>query len=143
MTKFQVVASEEPVPHKEEVEQVLTELEEVNAEELPPISEMIGNKFAQILGVIITPFTWLIALPIRAFAWFVTTIRTRRYDPEKLVCPACGFKGDSGTNNKSCRIQFTPTTGNERAAIQHFCFRCGCDKIFSRVLVPADKWMAR
>lgn len=70
-------------------------------------------------------------------------VRVRLYDPEKITCPACGFKGDAGTNGKSCNIKFVRTMGNEKAAIQHICFRCGCDEIFSHVYVPADKWLSK
>jgi len=101
---------------------------------------------AFLLDVIFSPISvlaWLLALPVKAFTWAVVKMRTRRYDPEKEICPACGFKGDSGTNWKSCRIEFVRTAGSERAAIQHFCFKCGCDKHYSKLRMPAEKWMAK
>lgn len=97
-------------------------------------------------GVAFSPIAlvaWLLAQPIKAFSWVVIKIRTRRYDPEKIQCPACGFRGDSGTGGKAARVVFAKTNGNERAALQHFCFRCGCDKLYSPLVTKADKWMAK
>lgn len=88
------------------------------------------------------PFSW-IALPIKGLSWIVTQVRARLYDPEKITCPACGFRGDSGTNGKTCSIKFVRTMGNERAAIQHTCFRCGCNEIFSHVYAPAGMWLPK
>ena len=92
------------------------------------------------------PITWIIwglVLPIRGISWIITTIRARRYDPEKVICPACGFRGDSGTGGKTCRVSFKRTTGIERASIQHTCFRCGCNEIFSQLFLNPDKWLIR
>jgi ribosomal protein L37E len=85
--------------------------------------------------------SWVIALPIRIFTWVVVKIRVRTYDPEKVVCPACGFRGDSGTSGRTCRVKFIETAGSEKAALQHICFRCGNDKWASKLYAPAEKWM--
>lgn len=99
---------------------------------------------SETVDVILAPIGWLawiISLPIRGTAWLVATIRASKYDPEKLICPGCGFRGDSGTGGKSCYVKFTRTMGNERAAIQHMCYRCGCEEIFTKLYVPAEKWL--
>jgi len=98
------------------------------------------------LAVLYSPLTlifWILAQPVRAFTWAVVSVRSRRYDPTKRVMPCCGFKGDSGTDGKSCRIEFTPTAGPERAGIKHICFRCGCDKHISPLFYKADAWLPR
>lgn len=64
---------------------------------------------------------WIIALPIRLFTWIIAHSRTP-YNPEKDICPGCGFRGDDGGN--TCRIQTVRTTGTEKAMIAHECLRC-------------------
>jgi hypothetical protein len=91
----------------------------------------------------ITAIAWLLAKPIQVFTWVIVKVKTHTYDPEKVICPACGFKGDSGTGGKSCWIRFMPTKEKERFAIQHICFRCGCDKYFSNLAKKADNWIPR
>ena len=86
---------------------------------------------------------WVLSLPIRILAWVISTIRARLYDPESIICPACGFRGDKGTNGKTMRINFVRTQGAEKAAIQHTCFRCGCNEIYSKIFSPADTWLPK
>lgn len=91
------------------------------------------------------PILWLstiLSLPIRLLSWFILRVRTRRYDPEKTVCPACGFRGDNGTARKACSVHVVKTSGAERVALCHTCFRCGAD-YFSAVLIPAEKWLPK
>ena len=83
---------------------------------------------------------WILALPIRFIAWIIATVRSRMYDPEQIVCPACGFRGDSGTANKTCRISCVRTSGPEKAAIEHSCFRCNA-KFYSKLFSQAQGWM--
>ena len=128
----------------EELDKAVAEVEAASiSEDLPPISEMIGSKVASFFGPILAVIAFILALPIRMFTWVVVKIKTHNYDPEKIVCPACGFKGDSGTDGKSCMIRFVKTVGNERGAIQHQCFRCGCQEIHSNLFVRADKWLRK
>jgi hypothetical protein len=86
----------------------------------------------------LTLIVWLLSLPIRLFTFIVTRIRV--YNPEKDICPACGFKGDSGTGGKSCLVTCTPVTSTERVALQHICFRCTAH-YYTPVLTKAVKWM--
>ena len=85
--------------------------------------------------------SWLISLPIRATAWVIETARKRYYDPEAIVCPGCGFRGDSGTNKKSCSILFVRVAEPHRAMIEHTCFRC-YSKSYSPTFRKAKDWVA-
>lgn len=87
-----------------------------------------------------------ISLPVNLLAFVLEKIRWHRYDPEKVICPGCGFRGDSGTNGKTCRIRFIAFgSGFEenQAGIQHTCFRCGNDRWYSQTFVAAEKWIAK
>lgn len=86
---------------------------------------------------------WLLSLPIRFLDIVIRWIRRRRYDPERVMCPACGFKGDKNTGKISCRLNFIRTGGNERAALQHICLRCGCDFYTTNFYLPADKFVPK
>lgn len=97
------------------------------------------------LGVTTNPISWIswiLALPIRGLAAIISFIRERNYDPEEAICPACGFRGDDGTAGKTCRIHFVATSGIERGAIQHTCFRCNAD-YFSHLFRPAEHWLPK
>lgn len=83
---------------------------------------------------------WVVALPLRATAWIIVSIRARLYDPEKVVCPACCYRGDSGTNNKTCTIKFVRTSTQEKGAIEHTCLRCSAN-FYSKIFLEADKWL--
>jgi hypothetical protein len=52
---------------------------------------------------------WILSLPIQILASAITWIRARRYDPEKVMCPACGFKGY--TDKRTSTIKFTRDNG--------------------------------
>ena len=86
----------------------------------------------------ITIIAWLLSLPVHLFARVVKSLRV--YNPEKDLCPACGFKGDSGTGRKSCVVTCTQTTGPEKVALQHICLRCTA-QFYTPVLIKADKWL--
>lgn len=81
---------------------------------------------------------WILSLPIRLATWVINLVRV--YDPEEAQCPSCGFTGDSGTGSKSCKIETIKTTGPEKAAIKHTCFRCSAEWA-SKTMLPADKWL--
>jgi hypothetical protein len=83
---------------------------------------------------------WTLALPIRGIAWTIITIRRRRYNPEKVLCPCCGYKGEKGSDYKTCIVEFTQTTGPEQAALKHSCLRCSAP-FFTRTLLPASQWV--
>ena len=90
-----------------------------------------------------SPITWIVGVlsfPLRFFAFVVSKIRV--YDPEKAMCPACGFKGDSGTGGKSCSVMCVKTNDAARYALQHICFRCAC-AFYAPVLTKVEKWAAR
>lgn len=84
----------------------------------------------------------VLAFPITALAFIISAVKRRNYDPEKVVCPGCGFKGDSGTYGKTCRIVYYPVAGAEKAVNKHSCFRCGAD-FFTPLFLAADKWAAK
>lgn len=86
----------------------------------------------------VTIISWILAQPIRLFGYIVKKVRV--YNPEKDVCPACGFKGDSGTGGKSCLVSCVKTTGPEKAALQHICFRCTA-QFHTPIVVKAEKWL--
>ena len=88
----------------------------------------------------LTAVFWTLALPIRTTAWIILTIRRRRYNPEKVLCPGCGYRGEEGSNYKTCRIEFTPTTGPELAAIKHECLRCSAP-YFTPLFRPGKDWI--
>lgn len=92
------------------------------------------------LSLVLGGISWVLALPLRGAARTVIYIRRRRYDPEKILCPACGYKGERSSNHRSCTITFTLISGKEKAAIKHTCLRCSAP-FFSGLLYPADKWI--
>jgi hypothetical protein len=104
------------------------------------ITEKTYVSLSSIFNDTLTGVAWGLALPIRATAWTILTIRRRRYDPEKVICPGCGYKGEKGSNYKTCQIQFTYTTGPELAMIQHSCLRCSAP-FFSHLFRPAKGWV--
>ena len=98
--------------------------------------EVVDSLFVPIRAV-----AWFVAIPIQFATWVVTTIKRRTYDPEKIVCPSCGFRGDSGTNGKTCTVRFIQVQGGDGYALQHTCFRCGCDKIYTKLYYSSSRWM--
>lgn len=148
---FHLVERESKEVNKQAIDQVIQEafletLERASAidEKKPFFTEADKEFWLKVYDVILFPVSiiaWLLAKPVQAFTWAVVKIKTHRYDPEKRVCPGCGFKGDSGTNGKTCRVEFTRTAGPERAGIRHTCFRCGCDKHISPLFRKAAEWL--
>lgn len=102
--------------------------------------QKIVNDTADVLLAPIRWGAWLLSLPIQTTSWIIITVKTHRYDPEKRPCPACAFKGDSGTGKKSCKIRFTRTNGKDKANLEHVCFRCSAE-YYSGLAIPADKWL--
>ena len=88
----------------------------------------------------LTWISWIISIPINLFSWVVEKVRI--YDPEKTLCPGCGFKGDKGTGGKSCTVKCTEVSDSVRYVLGHTCFRCGAH-YFTPVLVKADLWAAK
>jgi hypothetical protein len=88
----------------------------------------------------LTWIAWLLSLPIRVFTFVV--VRVRKYDPEKALCPGCGFKGDSGTNGKSCSVMCVEINEASRAALRHICFRCAAI-FWTPCITDPRKWMAK
>ena len=98
-----------------------------------------------VADTLLAPLRWIaviLALPINFVASITEIVRKRRYNPEKVVCPGCGFKGDNGTDNKTCRIAHTLTGGPEKAVNEHTCFRCGA-LYYTSLFLPAEKWLAK
>lgn len=81
----------------------------------------------------------ILASPINLLTSIVLKIRLRKYSPEKRPCPACGFRGDSGTYGKSCKVECIDTAGQERKALKHTCFVCGAEYA-SKTLQDPSKW---
>src|SRR5271157_5443246 len=113
MSSLRVVPLEETVNRQQTDEAVRKVLEESieRAAERPFFTEEDKKFWLAVLFSPITLIAYILSLPISVFTWIVITVRARRYDPEKEVCPACGFKGDKGTDGKTCRIEFTATVG--------------------------------
>jgi hypothetical protein len=80
---------------------------------------------------------WILSLPVEIFSFIVKKVR-KPYDPEREVCYACGFKGDAGTDRKSCVIWFDDSVQGG-PALRHDCFRCGA-RHWTKLFVPAGKW---
>lgn len=97
------------------------------------MSEQTEILFAPLVGL-----AWILSLPIRMLAWGIAKVRTQTYNPEKAICPACGFKGDHGGN--SCIIRFTRTK-EYKGAIEHDCLRCGA-LYYSKLFLAAEKWIS-
>lgn len=107
------------------------------------MSELTEKSYASLSSIFndtLTGISWVFSLPIRVAAWSILTIRRRRYDPEKVVCPGCGYRGERGSSYKTCQIQFTPTNGPEQAAIGHSCLRCNAP-YFTPLFRPAKDWI--
>lgn len=102
--------------------------------------EWVFNKTYLAFLQLIQALSWILGLPLRIIASVISTIRMRRYDPRKVVMPCCGFRGDSGSGGDSCTVMFREVMGADKGAIQHTCLRCGCDKYYTRLVYPADKW---
>lgn len=81
---------------------------------------------------------WLLALPLRLLAYIIRHLKA--YDPERLVCPACGFKGDSGTGKKSCRIKLVGVRGGvQEVMLRHTCFRCDAS-FYTKTVADSREW---
>lgn len=104
-------------------------------EEVLNYSSIVATRTWQII-------LWIIALPLNIFTSFVTWLRIKRYDPEKIVMPCCGFKGDDRANGATCWIKFKRIEGAQRGVIQHTCFRCGCSEVYTKLAYPGDKWLS-
>jgi len=87
--------------------------------------------------------SWIFAFPIIVLNKSIRWVRKRRYDPEKTVCPACGFRGDNGTDRKSVTVRFVRTFGPEKAALKFTCFRCSCEFYTAQMFLPIDKWLPK
>ena len=123
---------QEPAPSPQE--EVIVQPEQDDYEAAKKVGEFVVKTLTFIFSII--------AFPVVVFTWTVRKIKTRSYNPEKRPCPACGFKGDSGTGGKSCRVLFVKTPTLERAHLEHQCYRCwAC--YYSGVNTPADKWLAK
>jgi len=95
-----------------------------------------------VADIVLSPFTgiaWVLSLPIRTFASITSWVRRRKYDPEKDICPGCGFRGDSGTAGKTCRIQTREVHSAEKLALWHECYRCYAE-YWTNTFIPAAKW---
>lgn len=100
---------------------------------------------SEVMDYVLAPIvwiSWILSLPIRGITWIVVKIRTKKYDPEKVPCPGCGYQGEEGSNWKTCNIQHAKTEGPERAANKHICLRCSAG-YFTALVVPADKWIGK
>lgn len=75
----------------------------------------------------------ILVSPLNFLSWLIETIRRKRYNPEKEVCPGCGYR--------QCTIKFVRTMGEEKAAIQHCCYRCGCDEFYTPLFRKAQGWL--
>lgn len=81
---------------------------------------------------------WILSLPLRLFAVIVNKMKV--YNPEKLTCPGCGFKGDSGTGSKSCRIRLVGVKGStQEVMLRHTCFRCDAS-FYTKTFVNSKEW---
>lgn len=121
---------------QEELQDIKVSTDEVSKVEEIKVKKEINLDF---LFIPVKLLSWLVALPIRFMAWMIDLLKTRNYDPEKVICPGCGYKGEKGSSWKTCRIEFKRTSGPERASLEHSCFRCGA-LFYSKLFTPVEKW---
>jgi hypothetical protein len=103
----------------------------------------VGMATEDVFDFFLAPFkavALVLSLPVRGFTWVAVRLK-KPYDPERTVCPGCGFRGDDGTGGKSCTVIFIRTRGIEKAALQCRCLRCGCPDFYVKLFLPADKWL--
>ena len=82
----------------------------------------------------------LLSFPIKFFTKLVTQRRMKKFNPEKITCPACGYRGDKRSDFNSMHISFKRTRGQEQAALECTCLRCGAQP-FVPLLKPASQWL--
>jgi hypothetical protein len=82
---------------------------------------------------------WILSVPLRVTSWTVKKVRARTYNPEKDICPGCGFRGDGGTAGKTCRVTFRETDGPDRGNLEHECFRCSA-LFYTKTIKPVETW---
>ena len=101
--------------------------------------------FTGIVAITTFPFRLILGFVEQGVKLLTVSIRfyqRRIYNPEKTICPACGFRGDSGTAKKVCTVTTVDTVGHERKALEHRCFRCSAT-YYSHILTPVEKWAGR
>lgn len=83
---------------------------------------------------------WILALPLRLLTWVIARCR-KPYDPEKAICPGCGYRGEKSGEHRTCRIQCVRTKGPEKLSLESSCFRCSAifyQPVFRK---DVDGWM--
>ncbi len=101
--------------------------------------EKINDILVKVGKVIQAPaqvVAWVINLASKVIIW----VKTKPYDPEKVTCPACGYRGEKSTDHRTCRISCIRSSV-DKAVLRHVCYRCDADW-YTRTVVPADKWMS-
>ena len=81
----------------------------------------------------------VLSWPIRIFTWIVLKCK-KDYDPERLTCPGCGFRGDSGTNGKTCTVTHRKVESMEKACNEHRCYRCDA-LYYTKLFKDAKDWI--
>ena len=84
---------------------------------------------------------WSLSVFINLFVQFKKKRDAKKFDPELILCPACGYRGDKRSNFKIMSVKFQRTRGPEKAALECTCLRCGAQP-FVPLLKEADKWLA-
>lgn len=84
---------------------------------------------------------YILSLPVRILTVIVVKIRTRRYNPEKVTCPGCGYRGERSGNYNTCTIRFT-LTSQKTGSVQHSCLRCSAE-YYSASYLQCDKWIGQ
>lgn len=96
----------------------------------------------QVVDNVLSPFRalfWILALPVRLFTYINRKFKV--YDPEKTVCPACGYRGEKGSSYRSCTVRFIRTSGAEKAALMCTCLRCQCKYATGVFNKNVDSWL--
>lgn len=83
---------------------------------------------------------WLLSFPVKTFTRYTIERKRKKYNPELITCPACGYRGDKRSDFKSVNVEFKRTLGEEKGALECTCFRCGAQPLMP-LYSPADKWL--
>lgn len=111
-------------------------------EKRPFISDKTKHFILTILYSPVYTFFWLLSRVVIAFSGIVTLIKVRikPYNPEKLTCPGCGYKGEKGSDWRTCTVAHVQVEEPKRGMNQHTCLRCQA-KFLTDLFSPGREWL--